>query len=139
MSTETSTSKNVAAPNQNAAQPPAIKSEKVPEAATANAVAPVDLTVLGMSPDKTNVSYKIKVNTNKPIEEVHLALKEMDGTGKVVADTTLVWQNIVGSTRKPIESGMTYEDHSTLDADVIRAEVSLKEVVFKDATRWTAH
>jgi len=139
MSTETSTNKNAAAPNQNAAQPPAIKSEKAPEASTANAVAPVDLTVLGMSPDKTNVSYKIKVNTNKPIEEVHLALKETDGTGKVVADTTLVWQNIVGSTRKPIESGMTYEDRSTLDADVIKAEVSLKEVVFKDGTRWTAH
>jgi len=139
MSTETSTNQNAAAPNQNEAQPPAAKTEKAPEATTANASAPVDLTVLGMSPDKTNVSYKIKVNTNKPIEEVHLALKETDGTGKVVADTTLVWQNIVGSTRKPIESGMTYEDHSTLDADVIKAEVSLKEVVFKDGTRWTAH
>jgi hypothetical protein len=139
MSTETSTNQNAAAPNQNAAPSPAAKTEKAPEPATANASAPVDLTVLGMSQDKTNVSYKIKVNSNKPIEEVHLALKEMDGTGKVVADTTLVWQNIVGSTRKPIESGMTYEDHSTLDADVIKAEVSLKEVVFKDGTRWTAH
>jgi len=139
MSTETSTNQNAAAPKQNAAPPPAAKTEKAPEATTANASAPVDLTVLGMSPDKTNVSYKIKVNSNKPIEEVHLALKEMDGTGKVVADTTLVWQNIVGSTRKPIESGMTYEDRSTLDADVIKADVSLKEVVFKDGTRWTAH
>ncbi|HKF57458.1 MAG TPA: hypothetical protein VKJ45_18515 [Blastocatellia bacterium] len=139
MSTETSTNQHAAAPNQNAAPSAAAKTEKAPEPATANAGTPVDLTVLGMSQDKTNVSYKIKVNSNKPIEEVHLALKEMDGTGKVVADTTLVWQNIVGSTRKPIESGMTYEDRSTLDADVIKAEVSLKEVVFKDGTRWTAH
>ena len=30
----------------------------------------------GISPDKTNVSYKIKVNTDKPIDEVHINLKE---------------------------------------------------------------
>jgi hypothetical protein len=142
MKTETSTNQSAATTNQNAAPSPAARTEKAAEAATANATAnasaPVDLTVLGLSPDKTSVSYKIKVNSDKAIEEVHLAMKETDGSGKVVADTTLVWQNIVGSTRKPIESGKTYEDHSTLDADVVKAEVSLKEVVFKDGTRWTA-
>ena len=46
--------------------------------------APVELISGGITPDKTNVSYKIKVNTDKPIDEVHLALKEMDAKGKVV-------------------------------------------------------
>ena len=59
----------------------------------------------GITPDNENVSYKIKVNTDKPIEEVHLALKESDASGKVVEQTTVVWQNIVRSTRRPIERG----------------------------------
>jgi hypothetical protein len=132
--------KTETATNQNTAAPPAAKTEKAPEAARADAsAAPVDLTVLGITPDKTSVSYRIKVNTDKPIEEVHLALKETDGAGKVVGDTTIIWQNIVGSTRKPIENGVTYDDHSTLDSDVVKADVSLKDVMFKDGTRWTAH
>jgi hypothetical protein len=127
------------ATNQNAAAPAATQTGKALEAAKADAsVAPVDLTVLGMTADKTSVAYRIKVNADKPVEEVHLALKETDGSGKVVGDTTIIWQNIVGSTRKPIEKGGTYEDHSTLDSDVVKADVSLKEVVFKDGTRWTA-
>jgi len=44
--------------------------------------APVEFTYGGITPDKDSVSYKIKVNTDKPIEEVHLAgsavLEEMD-------------------------------------------------------------
>src|SRR5436190_11640057 len=61
--------------------------------------APVELIQSEMTADKANLSYKIKVNTDKPIEEVHLALKEMDGKGKVLEDTTIAWQNIVGSSR----------------------------------------
>ena len=58
---------------------------------------------------------KLKVNTDKPIDEVHLALKEMDSKGKVVESTDIVWQNIVGSTRRPIEKGKIYEDHQLGD------------------------
>jgi hypothetical protein len=133
--------KGETATNQNATVPPSPKTEKAGEATAAAKVeanAPVDLTVLGITPDKTSVSYRIRVNADKPIEEVHLALKETDASGKVVADTTIIWQNIVGSTRKPIEKGATYEDHSTLDSDVVKADVSLKDVIFKDGTRWTA-
>ena len=101
--------------------------------------APVEFIYGGITPDKTSVSYKIKVNTDKPIDEVHLALKEMDGKGKVIGDTTIIWQNIVGSTRRPIEQGKTYEDQSALDPAAVKADVSLKEVIFKDGTRWTAH
>lgn len=130
--------KTETAPNQNATAPPAAKTEKAPEAAKADSTAaPVDFTFLGIAPDKTSVSYRIKVNADKPIDEVHLALKETDATGKVTGDT-IIWQNIVGSTRKPIERGGTYEDHSALDADVVKAEVSLKEVIFKDGIRWSA-
>ena len=100
--------------------------------------APVELIYGGITPDKANVSYKIKVNTDRPIAEVHLALKEMDGKGKVVEDTTIVWQNIVGSTRRPIENGETYEDQTPLDPAAVKAECTLKEVIFKDDTRWTA-
>jgi len=88
--------------------------------------------------DKTSISYKIKVNTDKPIEEVHLALKETDAGGKVVEQTMIAWQNIVHSTQQPIEKGKTYEDQMALDPAATKAECTLKEVVFKDGTRWTA-
>ena len=87
--------------------------------------------------DKANLAYRIKVNTDKAIDEVHLALKEMDAKGKVVEATTIVWQNMPGSSRRPIESGKTYEDQTPLDPGVVKAECSLKEVIFKDGTRWT--
>jgi hypothetical protein len=100
--------------------------------------APVEFFYGGITPDKTSISYKIKVNTDKPIEEVHLALKETDAGGKVVEQTMIAWQNIVHSTQQPIEKGRTYEDQMALDPAATKAECTLKEVVFKDGTRWTA-
>ena len=99
--------------------------------------APVEFTFGGITPDKTNISYRIKVNTDKPIDKVHLALKEMDAAGKVLEQTAIVWQNIVGSTRKPIENGKTYEDQTPLDPGATKVECSLKEVIFKDGSRWS--
>jgi hypothetical protein len=100
--------------------------------------APVEFIYGGITPDQTSISYKIKVNTDKPIEEVHLALKETDAGGKVVEQTTVAWQNIVHSTRQPIEKGKTDEDQTALDPGATKAECLLKEVVFQDGTRWTA-
>ncbi len=37
---------------------------------------PVEFTFLGITPDKENIAYRFKINTAKPIEEVHLVLKE---------------------------------------------------------------
>jgi len=100
--------------------------------------APVEFTYGGIAPGGTQISYKIKVNTEKPIEEVHMNLKEWDAGGKVLTETTLAWQNIVHSTRQPIEQGKTYDDTAALNSGAVKAECSLKEVVFKDNTRWSA-
>jgi hypothetical protein len=62
----------------------------------------------------------------------------MDAKGKVVEATTIVWQNMVGSSRRPIESGKTYEDQTALNPGTVNAECSLKEVIFKDGSRWSA-
>lgn len=136
---DTTTSQNSSAP---ASQPEAAKAGKPAEtnkSATSDTNAPpVNFTFLGITSDKQNIAYKIKVNTDKPIEEVHLALKEMDAGGKVLMDTTLVWKNIVKSTREPIESGKTYEVQDYLYPGTTKAECTLKEVIFKDGTRWTA-
>jgi hypothetical protein len=99
--------------------------------------APVEFTAIGITADKANAAYRIKVNTDKPIDEVHLTLKATDSKGKVSEDI-IVWQNIVGSTRRPIESGKTYEDQSALDPATVKADVALKEVLFKDGTKWSA-
>ena len=107
-------------------------------AAESTSGAPVEFIYGGITPDKTSISYKIKVNTDKPIDEVDLALKETNAGGKVVEQTTIVWQNIVHSTQQLIEKGKTYEDQTALDPAAVRAECSLKEVIFKDGTRWSA-
>ena len=100
--------------------------------------APVEFVYGGITPDKTDITYQIKVNTDKPIDEVHLALKETNAGGKTVEQTTVVWQNIVRSTQQPIEKGKTYEAQTPLDPGAVKAECTLKEVIFKDGTRWTA-
>jgi hypothetical protein len=102
------------------------------------AEAPVEFTYGGIAPDKVKITYKIKVNTDKPIKEVHMNLKETDASGKVLTDTTLIWKNIVHSTAQPIEQGKAYEDYTTLDPGAVKAECSLKEVIFTDFTRWSA-
>ena len=118
------------------ASPPASSRSGGSPAAASQSGAPVELTSCGLTSDKQNVSYKIKVNTEKPIEEVHVALKELDAAGKILGQMPLVWKNIVGSTRQPIEPGKAYEDQSPLEPGVAKADCSLSEVVFKDGTSW---
>ena len=114
------------------------KTQGSPSAASeSTGAAPVEFFYGGITPDKTSISYKIKVNTDKPIEEVHLTLKETDAGGKVVEQTMIAWQNIVHSTQQPIEKGKTYEAQTPLDSAATKAECTLKEVIFKDGTRWT--
>jgi hypothetical protein len=107
-------------------------------ASPTTAEAPVEFAFDGIAPDKTKITYKIKVNTDKPVKEVHMNLKEMDASGKVLTETTLVWANIVHSTRQPIEQGKTYEDYTMLNPGAVKADCSLKEVIFTDFTRWSA-
>ena len=130
----TSSTNGPAAPESRAT---ASSSSSEPGEAKTTAGAPVEFTTIGITPDKTNVAYRIKVNTDRTIDEVHLVLKATDSKGKVSEDT-IVWQNIVGSTRRPIESGKTYEDQTALDPVTVKADVSLKEVLFKDGTKWNA-
>jgi hypothetical protein len=134
-----SSSQTTSSTNTQPANTPSSSNAATPPTAPAKTSgAPVELISCSLTDDKQNVSYKIKVNTDKPIDEVHLALKEMGAGGKVLDQTTLVWQNIVGSTRRPIESGKTYEDQSPLELGVTKVECSLKEVIFKDGTNWSA-
>ena len=99
---------------------------------------PIDFTYLGLTSNKEQIHYKIKVNTAKKISQVDLGIKYWDASGKVLDDTTLIWQNIVKSTRQPIEKGKTYDVLDSVPEDTAKADVSLKRVVFEDGTRWEA-
>ena len=77
------------------------------------------------------------MNTEKRISQVDLAVKEMDDSGKVLMDTTMLWQNIVKSVRQPIEKGKTYDVQDYLYPGATRAEGKLKRVVFEDGTTWS--
>jgi len=107
-------------------------------AAQITAEAPVEFTYGGIAPDKAKFVYTIKVNTDKPIKEVHMNHKEMDADGKVLVENTLIWRNVVHSTEQPIEQGKTYEDYTMLNPGAVKAECSLAEVIFQDFTRWSA-
>ena len=96
--------------------------------------APVEFIYGGITPNH-EIAYKIKVNTDKPIEEVHMSLKETDANGKVLFDGDLIWQNIQHSTQQPIEQGKTYEATMMMSPGAVKAECSLKEVFFKDHTQ----
>ena len=126
---------NTSAPAESRGTSSSNNSERVD--AKASNDAPIEFTAIGVTSDKANIAYRIKVNTDKPIDEVHLVLKTTDGKGKVSEDM-IIWQNIVGSTRRPIESGKAYEDQTALEAATVKADVILKEVLFKDGTTWNA-
>ncbi len=116
--------------------PGKIESAESPSSQTTGK-APVEFTFGGITP-KHEIAYKIKVNTAKPIEEVHMSLKETDASGKVLFDGDLIWQNIQHSTRQPIEQGKTYEVTTYLRPESVKVECSLKEVFFTDHTQSSA-
>jgi hypothetical protein len=110
-----------------------------PTPAAKDGEAPVEFTYLGVAPDKETISYKIKVNTARPISQVDIGIKYMDGQGKVLNETTLAWQNVVKSARQPIEQGRTYEAKDYLPEGATKAECALKRVIFADGSRWEAN
>jgi hypothetical protein len=111
----------------------------MPSPATKDGERPVEFTYLGITPDKESISYKIKVNAAKPISQVDLGVKYMDASGNVLEETTIAWQNIVKSVRKPIEKGKTYEVEGYLPQGATKADCTLKRVVFEDGTYWNAN
>jgi len=78
------------------------------------------------------------MNTKEtPIEEVHFALKETNAGERFWTKPRLPAEH------RPLDSAAhrerkTYEDTSSIDPAAAKIECSLKEVVFKDGTTWTA-
>ena len=99
---------------------------------------PVNYTYVGITPDKDGFTYKIKVNTAKPISQVDIGVKYLDAGGKVLEETTIAWQNVVKSVRGTIEQGKTYEVEGYLPEGAAKVESVLKRVIFTDGTRWEA-
>lgn len=98
---------------------------------------PVEFTCLGLSADKTHFSYRVKVNTDKPISQVDIEVKSVDAKGKSSTETFL-WQNIVKSHQQPIEKGKTYDvDENAVAEGTTKVECKMKRVVFVDGTSWS--
>jgi hypothetical protein len=109
---DTASSQNSSAPVNFAAA----KSEKSAEskAATSDANArPVEFTFLGITPDKENISYRIKVNTDKPIDEVDLSLKETDAGGRSPATEAARRKLIAPEPERSAEADGRYEHQQT--------------------------
>lgn len=133
-STTTTTTKET----ETAVKPTPMATPNATPANTATGEAPVELTYLGVSPDKQTASYKIKVKTTEAISQVDLGVKYLDANGKVLEETTYAWQNIVKSARQPIVNGQTYEVKDELPEGATKAEYMLKRVIFQNGSRWNA-
>lgn len=132
---------NSSAPASQAAAGNAEKATQGSSTSTTNASAktdgnPVEFTCLGLSADKTHFSYRVKVNTDKPISQVDIELRSVDDKGKSSTDT-VIWQNIVKSTQQPIEKGKTYDADASVEEGTTKIECKLKRVVFADDTTWS--
>jgi hypothetical protein len=129
--------------NLSATPTAAREAEKPTATATATPVAentesPVEYTYVGITPDKDGFTYKIKVNTAKPVSQVDVGVKYTDASGKTLEETTIAWQNIVKSARQPIEQGKTYQAEGYLPEGATKVESVLKRVIFADGSRWEA-
>ena len=100
--------------------------------------APVEFAYIGVAPDKQNIQFSIKVNSDKPIRQVDIGAKYLDAQGKSLMDTTIAWQNIVKMVKQPIENGKTYKGEGYFLPTAAKAECKLLRVIFQDGTRWSA-
>ena len=98
--------------------------------------APVTFEFLGLSADKEYVRYRIRVNTDKLLEQVDVRLS-YTGADKKRQTETLIWQNIVKSRQQPIEKGKAYEAEGYLGPGATAVDCRLARVVYKDMTTWT--
>lgn len=103
---------------------------------TQGAQAPVEFIYLGLTADKEHVRYRVKITTDKPVEQVDIGLRYVDKGGKVVEER-VIWQNIVRSKRQPIVKGETYDAESYVPPEATRVECKLLRVVFKDFSTWS--
>ena len=133
------TRKNAGNSSAPANQAAAGNAEKATQGSTSGAktdAKPVEFTCLGLSADKTHFSYRVKVNTDKPISQVDIEVKSVDQKGKASTETFL-WQNIVKSTQQPIEKGRTYDvDENAVEEGATKVDCKMKRVVFVDGTSW---
>jgi len=109
-----------------------------PQRTTSSGPAPIDFTYLGLTDDKTQIHYLIKVRSDKEIDQVDLNIKYVDAARKTLDEGRFLWQNIVKLTRQPILPGQTYDVEDYLYPGAVKAEVKLLRVVFKDLSFWDA-
>jgi hypothetical protein len=114
------------------------KSAQTGQAAQLGADAPIEFTPLGLTPDKENVAFTIKVIADKPVVQIDLGIKETDDGGKVLLDTSLLWQNKECCPRKPLEKGKSYDVKEHLvQPGTTRVECVVQRVHFEDGAVWT--
>jgi hypothetical protein len=114
------------------------KSAKTGQPAQLGADAPIEFTPLGLTADKQNVAFTVKVIADKPVVQVDVGIKETDDSGKVLLDTSLLWQDKECCPRKPLEKGKPYDVKEHLVQDgTTKAECVVQRVHFEDGGVWT--
>lgn len=98
--------------------------------------APVNFGVSQPKGEEIRVPMTFKINADKEISQVDIAVKELDAAGKTLEQTTYIWQNIVHSAVQPIKKGETYTDKYRHQPETKKIDVQLTRVVFKDGTDW---
>lgn len=98
---------------------------------------PVDLTFLGITPDRKNIAFKIAARGDKPIIQVDLGIREMDKSGKLLLETTLLWERRECCPRPPLEKGVVYDvQEPMVEKGAARSEATVERVHFQDGSNW---
>jgi hypothetical protein len=108
-----------------------------PKSAEQTAEPPVAITSPGITPDRKNVAFKIEARGKKPIIQVDVEIKEMDQRGKVLLNTTLLWQRKDCCPRKPLEQGVIYDvSEPMVEKGATTAQATVVRVHFQDGSSW---
>ena len=105
--------------------------------AAAGSGAPVEFSTTPVKAGDVRMTYTVKVKADH-VTQVDFHVKYLDGAGKVLRETDVVWQNIVSGEQKPIKKGETYTDKHRMPEGTAKAEAQLLRVFFKDGKTWSA-
>ena len=96
---------------------------------------PVTVECLGLGSDKESLRYRVRVSTDRPVEQADVGLVYIGVDGKEER-ATAVWQNVVDAKRQPIERGKSYEAETRVGRGATGFRCRVLHVVFKDQTSW---
>lgn len=98
---------------------------------------PVEAKFVKMDPKREVLVYTVAIAKDaKPIKQVDLKFRYLDGAGKEITTEEFLWQNNVKGKVQPIEAGKSYEHVDSGAPDNCKsAEITVVRIHFADGSK----